>query len=184
MMGREDAEATARQAVSGDALLKHMLATGAIMGAAARELGEDAELWEVTGLLHDVDFERTKAEPIRHGVLAQEMLSGKDLPKEALHAILAHNYMNPDAKRSTKMEHMLVASDSITGLIIACAMVKGKKLENVTTDTVKNAFRKKGFAGGSRRDMIMECEPAGVPYARFVEISLEAMKGISGALGL
>ena len=183
-MTREDAEATVRQSVSGDTLLKHMLATGAIMGAAARELGEDAELWAVTGLLHDVDFERTKAEPLRHGVLAQEMLAGRDVPKEALRAILAHNYMNPDAKRETRMDHMLVASDSITGLVIACAMVKGKKLGNVTTDTVKNAFKKKGFAEGSRRDMIMECEPAGVPYARFVEISLEAMKGIASALGL
>lgn len=181
-MTRAEAETTIRQAVSGDTLLKHMLATGAIMGASARELGESVELWEVAGLLHDVDFERTKAEPLKHGVLAQEMLSGKGLPADVLRSILNHNYMNPEAKRETKMDHALVAADSITGLIIACAMVKGKKLENVTTDTVKNAFKKKGFAEGSRREMIMECELAGIPYARFVEISLEAMKGISGSL--
>lgn len=182
MVSREWAQALIAQHVSGETLLRHMLATEAIMAAAARELGEDEELWAVTGLLHDLDFEKTKAEPLKHGIVAQEMLLGA--PDEVRKAVMNHNYMNPDAKRTTRMEHALVAADSITGLIVACAMVKGKKLGNVTADTVKSAFRKKGFAAGSRRDMITECEAAGISYGRFVEMSLEAMRKISGNLGL
>ena len=135
--------------------------------------------------MNDIDFEKTKENPVMHGVLAQELLQDKDLPREILHAIVAHNSIVPNAhKRETKMEHSLVAADAMTGLIIACAMVKGKKLENVSEDSIKNAFKKKGFAAGSKRENIMECEKAGIPYDTFVELSLKAMKEISERLEL
>lgn len=118
-----------------------------------------------------------------HGVIAQELLKGVGLPEELLRAILAHNYMNAP-ERHGKMEHALVAADSMAGPIIACAMVKGKRLGNVTEETVKNAFKKKGFAAGSKRDMIMECERAGIPFGKFVEISLGALKEVAGKLEL
>ncbi|VVB61307.1 Uncharacterised protein [uncultured archaeon] len=184
-MNRSEAEELVKQHVNGEFLLKHMYATEAIMKAAAHYLKEDVEMWALCGLLHDIDFEKTKANPVMHGVLAKELLADKDLPAELIHAIVAHNYMNPDApQRIKKMEHMLVAADSMTGLIIACAMVKEKKLANVSEDSVKNAFKKKGFAAGSKRENIMECEKAGIPYDKFVEISLAAMKEIAERLGL
>jgi len=184
-MKRDEAETLVKQHVNGDFLLKHMYATEAIMKAAGHYLKEDAEMWALCGLLHDIDYEKTKENPVMHGVIAQEVLKDKGLPAEILRAILAHNSMieNPVA-RNAKIEHMLVAADSMTGLIIACAMVKGKKLENVSEDSVKNAFKKKGFAQGSKRENIMECEKAGIQYDKFVEISLAAMKEIAGKLGL
>ncbi|MCK4555734.1 MAG: HDIG domain-containing protein [Candidatus Aenigmarchaeota archaeon] len=184
-MNRAESEELVKQHVKGDFLFNHMLATEAIMRASAKELGEDEELWGLCGLLHDIDYEKTKDNPVEHGVVAQEILKDADVPEEVLRAILSHNYMNPDApERASKMDHILVAADAMTGLIIACAMVKEKKLSNVTDKTVKKAFKKKGFAAGSKRDMIMECEAAGIPYEKFVEISVEAMKGISERLGL
>jgi len=185
-MKRDEAEQLVKQHVNGEFLLKHMYATEAIMRASAQNLSEDdAEKWALCGLLHDIDFEKTKENPVEHGVLAQEILKDMAIDPEILRAILAHNSMivNPVA-RETKMEHMLVAADSMTGLIIACAMVKEKKLSNVTEDSVKNAFKKKGFAAGSKRENIMECEKAGIPYGTFVELSLRAMKEISEKLGL
>ncbi len=184
-MNSSEAEELVKQHVKGEFLLKHMYAAEAIMKASAQFLNESAPTWALCGLLHDIDFEKTKENPVEHGVLAQDILKGKGVPEEVLHAILAHNSMiaNPVA-RETKMEHILVAADSMTGLIIACAMVKEKKLANVTDDSVKNAFKKKGFAAGSKRENIMECEKAGIPYDTFVELSLKAMKGIAGKLGL
>ena len=182
-MDRKDAEALVKLHVKGEFLFKHMIATEAIMKAAAHYLHEDEYVWALCGLLHDIDYEKTKEKPVEHGVVAQEMLNGVN--GKILKAILAHNYMNPDAPpREEKMEHMLVAADAMTGLIIACAMVKGKKMSNVTEDSVKNAFKKKGFAAGSKREMIMECEMAEIPYDDFVKISLEAMMEIAGDLGL
>lgn len=182
-MDRDEAEVLVKEHVKGEFLFKHMIATEAIMKAAAHYLKEDEEMWALCGLLHDIDFEKTKDKPMEHGVAAQEMLKGVN--SKILQAILAHNYMNPDAPlRKEKMERMLVAADAMTGLIIACAMVKGKKLANVTEDSVKNAFKKKGFAAGSKREMIMECEMAEIPYDDFVGISLKAMKDIAGELGL
>lgn len=184
-MQREFAESLLKQHVSEDFLFKHLLATEAIMKASARFLNENEEAWGLCGLLHDIDFEKTKENPVVHGVMAQEILKDHNLPKELLKAILAHNYMNPGAPgRNGKIDHILVAADSMTGLIIACAMVKGKKLDNVSADSVKNAFKKKGFAAGSKREMIMECEKAGMPFDKFIEISLGAMKEIAGKLGL
>lgn len=182
-MNRDEAVELVKQHVKGEFLFKHMVATEAIMKAAAHYLHEDENMWALCGLLHDIDYEKTKDKPVEHGVAAQEMLKGVN--SRILKAILAHNYMNPDASpREEKMEHMLVAADAMTGLIIACAMVKEKKLANVTEDSVKNAFKKKGFAAGSKREMIMECEMAEIPYDDFVEISLKAMKGIAAELGL
>lgn len=184
-MNSSEAGELVKQHVKGEFLLKHLYATEAIMRATAQFLNENAETWALCGLLHDIDFEKTKENPVEHGVLAQEILKDKGVPEGVRRAILAHNSMiaNPVA-RETKMEHILVAADSMTGLIIACAMVKEKKLANVTDDSVKNAFKKKGFAAGSKRENIMECEKAGIPYDKFVELSLKAMKEIAGKLGL
>lgn len=184
-MNHSEAENLLKKHVAGETLLKHCISTEAIMREVAGFLGEDKEAWGLCGLLHDIDFEKTKENPVQHGVAAKEMLKESGVSEEIVRAIEAHNYVNPGAaKRTTKMDHMLVAADAMTGLIIASAMVKGKKLENVTEDTVKDSFKKKGFAQGSRRDMIMECELAGIPYDKFVELSLKAMKGISERLGL
>ncbi|MCK5699085.1 MAG: HDIG domain-containing protein [Candidatus Aenigmarchaeota archaeon] len=184
-MDREEAVNLVKEHVKGAFLFKHMIATEAIMMALAKNLSEDVDVWGLCGLLHDVDFEKTKDDCVRHGVVAQEILSDEGVSEEILRAILSHNYMNPDAPmRVSKMDHALVAADAMTGLIIACAMVKGKKLDNVSDNTVRKAFKKKGFAAGSKREMIMECEEAGIGYDKFVEISVAAMKDIAEELGL
>ncbi len=185
VLERTDAEKLVKENVKGQFLFNHMLATEAIMRGCAKFLGVDEDKWALCGLLHDIDFEKTKDNPVKHGVLGVEILKEKEVSEEILNAILAHNYMNPEApERTTKMEHILVAADAMTGLITACAMVKEKKIDNVSEKTIKKAFKKKGFAAGSRREMIMECETAGIPYEKFVEISLDVMKGISRELGL
>ncbi len=182
-MDREQAYALVKEHVGKGFLVKHMLATEAIMGAAAKFLGEDAELWGLTGLLHDLDFEEIGEDYARHGPRTCEILEGK-VDHLLLKAILTHNWERTNVKPETKMEVALLASDALTGLIVAAALVKGKKLSNVTTDTLDGCFRKKGFAAGCNRDAIRRCEEISIPLDKFLGIGLAAMQGIAGELEL
>jgi predicted hydrolase (HD superfamily) len=182
-MDREEAWAMVKQHVKKESLLKHMLATEAIMRETARFLGENAEEWGMTGLLHDIDFEEIGEDYARHGPRACEILKGK-VDERILRAILTHNWERTNIMPESKMEIALLASDAMTGLIMAAAMVKEKKLANVTVDTIAKSFKKKGFAAGSDRDAIKRCEEIKIPLDRFFEISLKAMQGAATELGL
>ena len=93
MLGKEDALRLLEENVRDRKMILHMIAVGAIMRELARYLGEDEDLWELVGLLHDIDYERTKNDPSRHGLVAEEIL--RDLISEdALRAIKAHNFEN------------------------------------------------------------------------------------------
>lgn len=184
-MDRAEAIELIKSHVKGEFLFKHMLAAEAIMRATAKELGEDEGAWGLAGLCHDIDFEETKENVKEHGLLAQKHLAGK-LPEASLRAIENHAYFLRGAPEPTdRMSISLLAADAITGLIIAAALVKpDKKLSSVTTESVANAFKKKGFAAGSNREQIKRIEAIGIKQERFYEISLSAMQGIAGELGL
>lgn len=185
-MNREEAVLLIKEHVKGDFLFKHMLATEAIMREVAGFLGEDAEMWAMAGLVHDIDFEETKdADISQHGVLADKYLAGK-IPDEAMRAINNHSYFLRNAPEPTdKMSVVLLAADATTGLIVAAALVKPeKKLSAVTVDSVKNAFKKKGFAAGSNRENIKKIEGIGIPMDKFFALSLAAMQRIAPDLGL
>ena len=172
-----------RQKVANEKLVKHMLAVEAIMRALARELGEDEELWGLTGLLHDLDYEETKEDFSLHGLRSAEMLEGL-LPPEALHAIRAHNYLT-GVKPEGRLDLALRASDALSGLIVASALVMPhKKLAEVRVETLKKKFKAKDFARGVSRDSIRLCGQLGLSLEEFFEIGLEAMKAIADQLGL
>ena len=183
MMTRQQAFDMVRSHVSDEKLIKHMLAVEAIMRALARRLGEDEELWGLTGLLHDLDYEETKDDFAKHGLRSAEMLEGL-LPEEALHAIRAHNDLT-GVKPETKLDLALRASDALSGLIVASALVMPhKKLEEVRVKTLKKKFKAKDFARGVDRDRIRLCEQLGLTLEEFFELGLEAMKAIADQLGL
>lgn len=182
-MDREQAIELVKEHVKKDFLIKHMLATEAIMRSTARHLGEDAELWGLTGLLHDLDFEEIGEDYTKHGPRTCEILEGK-VDHLLLKAILTHNWERTGAKPESRMEIALLASDALTGLAVSAALVKGKKLANVTVDTLDGCFKKKGFAAGSNRDAIRRCEEISIPLDKFFGIGLAAMQGIAGELGL
>ena len=163
----------------------HMIAVEAIMENVARHLGENTEIWALTGLLHDIDYERTEGNPEKHSLLAEELLSSFDVPKEVLRAIKAHNFHFSKVEPLSFMEKALIASDAISGLLIACALVMpSKKLVEVTINTVAKKFKDKSFARGAKRDRILFCEEFGVPRNLFFEVSLEGLKKVSSQIGL
>lgn len=183
-LNREEAVKLIKANVSNRNIFRHMVAVEAIMKALAKYLGEDEEIWGLAGLVHDVDYEKTAKNFEKHGVLAQEILNGK-VPQEVLRAILAHNYENTGVKPETLLEKGLIASDAISGLIVACALVMpSKKAKDVKLKTVKKKFKDKDFARGADRKRILLCEEIGVPKETFFEIALKGIQTAAQDLGL
>lgn len=167
-----------------ESMLKHVIATEAIMKGVAKFLGENEEIWGLVGLLHDIDFDETETNPAMHGILASEILKDK-VGTDIIRAIRAHNFQYTHIEPVTRMEKALIASDSISGLLVACALVMpSKKLREVSTKTVAEKFKDKSFARGCDRNRLLFCEDIGIPKEKFFEIALVALQGISDQIGL
>ncbi|MGD8437262.1 MAG: HDIG domain-containing protein [Syntrophobacterales bacterium] len=166
-------------------LRKHCLATEAIMRALAERLDEPVDLWGLAGLLHDLDYEQTVDQPSEHGLHAADILTSSGLPPEVITAIKAHNAEALGLERKSTFDFALTCAESITGLVIATALVyPDKRLASVKPKSILKRMKKKDFARRVNRDQIRLCEKIGVPLADFAELSLRAMQGISEELGL
>jgi uncharacterized protein len=166
-------------------LRNHCLATEAIMRALAVRLGNDEDLWGLAGLLHDLDYVQTKDTMDRHGLETERILQQRGVCRELTDLIKSHNAVNLGAQRSETGEHALVAAECITGLIVATALVyPDKKLASVKDSSIIKRMKQKEFARSVNRDHIRECELIGIAVPDFAALSLQAMCGISGELGL
>lgn len=185
MMKREKALEVLHKYISNDNMRKHCLASEVVMRAIAKHLGENEDIWGLTGLLHDIDVEITHADAHTHGTKSAELISELNLPTESLNAILMHNEMAAPRVRQTPFEHALAAGETITGLIMATAMVyPDKKLSSVKTKSIVKRMKEKNFAASVKRENILECEKIGISLDQFAEMSLNAMISIDKALGL
>lgn len=184
-IGRDEAMALMEQYIAQDNLRCHCLATEAIMRCLAGRLGADADLWGMAGLLHDLDYADTKDDMQRHGLVTEAVLKEKGVSPAVTDAIKSHNAANLGLQRATPFEHALVAAECITGLIVATALVyPDKKLASVKPSSIVKRMKQKEFARSVNRDHIRECELVGIPLDQFAQLSLEAMRTISGRLGL
>lgn len=175
-------------------LRRHCYAVEAVMRALYRRLEdhhqtqENEDKWGIVGLLHDGDYEETKATPELHTLKMAEWLKKENISdKETLDAILSHNYahtgQNPP---KNNIEWSLYCCDELTGMIVAVALVKpNKTLAEVTVDSVLHKWDQRSFAGGVKREQIEECEERlSIPLREFIDLALTAMQGIHEDLGL
>ncbi len=184
-MDRENALQLLKSHLKTENLLKHCLATEAIMRSLAKELNTDAEKWGIAGLLHDLDFEKTKDDPTSHTLLSAKILEDHSIDDQIINAIKSHNAEALGISRESKLDFALAAAETVTGLIIATALVyPDKKLKSVKTKSILKRMKEKAFAKNVNREIIKECENLGIPLDRFIEISLKAMQEISDELGL
>ena len=183
-MTREEALNSIKANVENANLIKHMLATEAIMRALAKRLGEDEEEWGLTGLLHDIDVELTQGDMHTHSKLGADLAGELGANKAVVHAILCHNEAH-GIPRETKLDKALFCVDPLTGLITAAALVRpDKKLASLEAKSVIKKFKQKGFAAGANRQQITQCGEIGIEFDQFIELGLTAMKGIADDLGL
>lgn len=166
-------------------MFNHCLASEAVMRALAERLGEDQEQWGLAGLLHDLDAE-THTDLKIHTRETARILRNLEVDDEIIEAIRLHNEQaHPGEQRSTPFQHLLAAGETITGLIVATALVyPDKKLASVKPKSVRKRIKEKAFAAGANREIIRECESAGIPLEEFCDIALHAMQGIADQLGL
>jgi len=184
-MSREEALDLLRAYVHQENLIKHSLATEAIMRVVAERFGEDPDKWGIAGLLHDLDYEETFETPEQHGKKTAEILEEKGFPRDMIDAILAHNAEALGIERTTRFDFAITCSECITGLITATALVyPDKKLKSVKTKSITKRMKEKGFARSVNRDLIRLCEKIDIPLPEFAAVSLDAMRSIDGELGL
>jgi putative nucleotidyltransferase with HDIG domain len=159
-----------------------MLAVEAIMKRVAEHLNEDTEMWGLTGLLHDLDYDQTAEDFDRHSLLTCEWLKEYDLDERILYAIKAHPRK---VEPQSKMDWTLFAADPLSGLIVAATLMHpSRKLKNVTVEFVLNRFKEKRFAAGANREDIQACEKIGLSLEEFVRLALEGMQVAGKDLGL
>ncbi len=192
MISREEALKFLEEKIENKNIIKHMLATEALMGGVyealkdKKDLGGTKEEWMMAGLLHDGDY--CEGVPMsRQGVQVTDWLRerGQEIPDNVAQAMAAHN-SETGTKPQSLMDWAIFCGDSLTGLIVATTLVlPSRKLGDVTVENVLHRFKEKSFAKGTRREDIQRCEEKlGLSLEEFVKISLEAMQKISADLGL
>lgn len=184
-MTREQALELLKTNLENKNLIKHCLAVEAGMRALARYFNENEDRWGLCGLLHDIDYEKTKSDPHLHSKLGAEILREKGFDQEIVEAVLTHNEVHGILPK-TKMAKALYCLDPLTGLIVAATLVlPSKKISDLKTESVLRRFKEKAFARGANREIIKKCEEyLNLSLEKFIEIVLAAMQTIASDLGL
>lgn len=181
-MQRNEAIALLKNHVRNEGLINHCIATAAIMRAVASRMGEDPEKWEIIGILHDIDFEEVNGDMNLHGSKGYTILMDAGAGEDIAGPVKRHNY-ELCGDSDTPADIALTASDNISGLIIACALVKGGDLSAVTEKTVRKKMKDRSFAAGCNRDRIKMIEKF-IELPEFYETAIEGMKNLKTELGL
>ena len=183
-MIRKEVLSSIRANVGNANLVKHMLATEAIMCALASRLGEDEEEWGLTGLLHDIDMELTEGNMSSHSRLGADLAREMGASETMAHAILCHNPAH-GIPLEAKLDKALFCADPLTGLITAAALARpDKRLADLEAGSVIEKFEQKDFAAEVDRQRISQCSELGLELDEFIKLGLEAMQGIADDLGL
>ena len=167
-----------------DSLRKHVLGVEACMRAYAREYGEDEELWAVTGLVHDLDYERYPDLETGHPRYALEELRRLDYPEEVVDAVAGHaTFLG--VPRETRMAKALYAVDELSGFVAACALVRPTGIHGMTPKSVKKKLKQPSFAAAVNRDEVREgAGELGVDFDEHLATVIAALEERAGELGL
>jgi putative nucleotidyltransferase with HDIG domain len=165
-------------------LRKHVLAVEAAMRAYARKFGEDEELWGVTGILHDLDYERHPDLETGHPRIALGELEARGYPPELVRAVASHaTFLG--VSRDSPMEKTLFAVDELSGFIMACAYVRPTGIHGMTPKSVKKKLKTPAFAAAVNRDELREgAEALGVDFDEHLAFVIAALEAQADELEL
>lgn len=185
MINREDAWSIVTEFVQSDSLRKHMLAVEAAMREYARHYGVDEELWGITGLLHDFDYERWPNPP-EHTHAGAKILRERGIDEEIVGAILSHADWNwNEYPLDRPLRKTLYAVDELSGFITAVAYVRPEKLRGMEPSSVKKKMKQKSFAAAvSRDDITKGAELLGVPLDEHIARVISGLQKIEKELGV
>jgi putative nucleotidyltransferase with HDIG domain len=186
MPTREDAYQLMISHVKNESLQKHMLSVEVAMRFYARKYGEDEELWAMTGLLHDCDYEEYP-DLREHTQVSARWLREAGYDERIIYAILSHNDLYLETNpRNNLLARALYACDEITGMITATALVRPtKSMLGLEVTSVRKKMKSKGFAAGvNREDLVKGAAELGVDLDEHIAFVIEAMSSIAETLGL
>jgi putative nucleotidyltransferase with HDIG domain len=165
-------------------LRKHVLAVEAAMRAYARRFGEDEELWGITGILHDLDYEKHPDLETGHPRIALAELERLGYPPELVRGVASHaTYLG--VSRDSTMEKTLFAVDELTGFIMACAYVRPTGIHGLTPKSVKKKMKTPAFAAAVNRDELREgAEALGVDFDEHLAFVIAALEDNADELEL
>lgn len=173
-----------------EADINHYLESEAIMKELALKLDQDQEYYGMLGLLHDIDWALTKNNVSEHCIKCVEILKEKGFDDKFIQIIQSHGYgfdLIPslkNKKRTKPIEHALAASETLTGIIYAYALMRGGKISEMELSGLKKKFKDKRFAANCNREIIKECELIPFPLDDFLQLSIDAIKKIKTDIGL
>ena len=165
--------------------LKHAEIVSGVMGYFAKEYDPDrVEFWKIVGLLHDLDFEKY---PEQHCIREQEIMRERSLDESLIHAVASHGYeLTVDIKPEAFMEKVLYATDELTGLIGAVALMHpSKSVRDLQLKSVKKKFKTPAFAAGCSREVIQKgADMLGWTLDELITRTIAAMQSLAGELDL
>ena len=180
---RDRAWETLTRYTKSEALLRHALAVEASVRAYARKFGEDEELWGVTALLHDFDYEIHPTLD-RHPQDGAPILRDEGYPEVVIEGVLSHAE-HLALPRDTPLKKTLFACDELSGFVHACGLVRPDGIETLEPKSVKKKLKQPSFASGvSRDDVYRGAEELGVELDDHIRFVIEALRPIAGELGL
>ena len=153
------------------------------MKGLAKELGEDSELWELIGILHDIDYEEINEDMSVHGIRGAEILQAAGVPAEISEPVRKHNHLIFGGTYTEKVDICLQTADSVSGLIIACAKVKGGCVSDVAVKSVAKKYKTPSFAAGCDRARIASTDSL-IEREKMYELAIREIVEIKESLGL
>jgi putative nucleotidyltransferase with HDIG domain len=181
-MELSDARALARERTQKDTTYRHLVSVEGVMRALARRLGEDQELWALTGLFHDLDQDQTGDDAEQHAHLAAGWLREAGVDERVVNGVLGHAH---DEYRTDLMARAIVHADAVAGLLVAAALVRPEKATGMKVSSVKKKMKEKAFAPGVNRDEITQAEGTlEVPLDEFFAVSIEGLQDVAPEIGL
>jgi predicted hydrolase (HD superfamily) len=174
-ISRDSAWTLLSEWTASDSLRRHALAVEAAMRAYAPRFGGNVELWGLTGLIHDLDYERYPSALDGHPRYALRELEARGYPAELVRAVASHaDYM--DVPRNTPMEQALYAVDELCGFVLACAYVRPEGLSGITPKSVKKKLKQPSFAAAVDREELREGASAlGVDFDDHLAVVIGAL---------
>jgi putative nucleotidyltransferase with HDIG domain len=181
---RDDAWELFCEWTESESLRKHALGVEAAMRAYARQFGEDEETYAITGLVHDLDYERYPDLETGHPRFALEELRKRDYPPEIVDAVAGHaDFLG--VPRETQLAKTLYAVDELSGFVAACALVRPTGIEGMKPKSVKKKLKQPSFAAAvDRKEVRVGAEELGVDFDEHLTVVIGAMEDAKEELGL
>jgi predicted hydrolase (HD superfamily) len=181
---RDEAYALLTRYTSSESLIRHGLSVEAVMRHFARKWGEDEEKWGVIGLVHDLDWEQF---PNEHCAKTKEILEAEGWPPEYIRSILSHAWgFVTDVKPEHRMEKALYATDELTGLVTATALMRpSRSVLDMKAKSVKKKWKDRSFAAGVNREVIQQgAEMLEMELSDLITETILGMRAVAAEIGL